>query len=176
MKGGVGLGDAVGDGVFAAAIAVVNAFGDVRDAHGRIIAGARTPSGEFIDSTRVMRGGETATDFSFVPSYERRNTTLAVVAVSVPLAKSQLAQLATAATAAFYRRITPCGTSFDGDVLFAVSPVTPLTDGATRDIPLARIEAVAVAALEDAIQRGVTTARSRDGFKGLADLTENTVA
>lgn len=171
MKGGVGIGSAEGGGVLAAAIAVVNAFGDVRDGEGRIIAGARASSGGFIDAERLLRGVETPTEFSFVASDDRRNTTLALVAVSVPLSKVQLAQLATAATAAFFRRITPCGTSFDGDILFAVSPVAALDAGAPTDVPLARIEAVAIAALERAIERGVTTARGRDGYPGLADST-----
>ena len=173
MKGGVGLGTAEGGDVFAAAIAIVNAFGDVRSSDGRILAGARTPAGEFIESERLLRGGHTLTGFPLVASDDRRNTTLAVVAVSVPLGKPLLAQLATAATAAFYRRISPCGTSFDGDVLFAVSPIEDRSDRTTLDIPSARIEAVAIAALEQAIERGVTTARGRDGFVGLADLTED---
>jgi L-aminopeptidase/D-esterase-like protein len=92
--------------------------------------------------------------------------------VSVPLSKPLLAQLAAAATAAFYRRITPCGTSFDGDVLFAISPAQVLAGDAPSDIPLTRIEAVAIAALEHAIERGVTTARGRDRFVGCADLPE----
>lgn len=171
MKGGVGLGVCEGGGVLATAVAVVNAFGDVRDGDGRIIAGARSPAGGFVDTERVLRGASTPTEFAFVASGGRRNTTLAVVAVSVPLSKVQLAQVAQAATAAFHRRITPCGTTFDGDVLFAISPTSALPDEAlaAAEIPLARIEAVAIAALEMAIERGVTTARGRDGFPGLAD-------
>ncbi|HEX6058297.1 MAG TPA: P1 family peptidase, partial [Gemmatimonadaceae bacterium] len=92
-----------------------------------------------------------------------RNTTLAVVAVSAPLSRVELAQLARAATAALYRRITPTGTTFDGDVVFAVSPV----EGASAS-PL-RAEALATAALEEAIERAVRLAAGRDGIPGLAD-------
>ena len=158
--------------MFAAAVAVVNAFGDVRDSSGRIIAGARSPSGDFIDAEQLLRSSHAATDFPFVASGIRQNTTLAVVAVNVLLSKSQLAQLSVAATAALYRRITPCGTSFDGDVVFAVSPTQPVEQHATHEIPLARVEAMAIAALEQAIERGVATARGREGFVGLADLAE----
>ncbi len=182
MKGGIGVGQATGGNVTVAALAVVNAFGDVRDAHGRIIAGARLPDGGFVDTEQLLRSHQTPTRFAQEGSEAaRRNTTLVVLAVSVPLDKLALAQVAQAATAACHRRITPCGTSFDGDVLFAVSPVPTYAtndDGsshAMRDtsahapVPLTRIEAVAIAALERAIERGVMTARGRDGIPGLAD-------
>ncbi len=181
MKGGVGIGVAEGDGVVAAAIAVLNAFGDVRDAHGAIIAGARTASGSFVDAQRLFRHGTIPTAFPQVAS-ARTNTTLALVAVSVPLERDALAQLAQGATAALYRRITPCGTIFDGDVLFAVSPMpahaigeqtTPLqserSESDNEAVPLARLEALATAALEEAIERAVRLARGRDGIPGLAD-------
>ncbi|MEQ1691139.1 MAG: P1 family peptidase [Gemmatimonas sp.] len=169
MKGGVGVGSVEGGGVLAAAIAVVNAFGDVRDGHGEIIAGARSPSGGFVDAERVLRGTGTPTDFPFIASDGRRNTTLAVVAVNALLTKGELSQLAQAATAAFHRRITPCGTMFDGDILFTLCPVDTADPVAPGAVPLARVEAMAVAAIEIAIERGVTTATGRDGFPGLAD-------
>src|SRR5262245_62094735 len=52
MKGGVGIGTASAGGVTVGAVAVVNALGDVRDANGQIIAGARTADGQFIDGAR----------------------------------------------------------------------------------------------------------------------------
>jgi L-aminopeptidase/D-esterase-like protein len=80
----------------AAAIAVVHAFGDVRDGDGRIIAGQRTPSGDFADAQRLLRGVDTPTDSR--SSHRMVDATLlALVAVSVPLSKMQLAQVATAA-------------------------------------------------------------------------------
>jgi L-aminopeptidase/D-esterase-like protein len=187
MKGGVGLGvaglpadrrdDADGNATppFAAAIAVVNAFGDVRDGTGRILAGARAASGGFVDAERLLRHGQGDAALAAVVG-GRRNTTLAVVAVSLPMDKGELAQLARAATAAFHRRITPCGTLFDGDVLFAVSPLPtagamPWPDDATARAALrSRLEALATAALEQAIERGVRTARGREGIPGLADF------
>lgn len=186
MKGGVGLGVAERDGVFAAALAVVNAFGDVRNAYGRIIAGARAPGGGFLDSEQLLRGSDahadfarqTSTDssptFTAHPSAGRTNTTLVVAAISVPLSKAVLSQLASAASAALYRRITPCGTSFDGDILFAIAPVSRLAGTVAADgVPMARIEALAAAAVADAIERGVTTARGRDGIPGLADFSNS---
>ena len=57
MKGGVGCWFEQVDELMVAAVAVVNAFGDVRDAQGNIIAGARLPDGTFADSARILANG-----------------------------------------------------------------------------------------------------------------------
>jgi L-aminopeptidase/D-esterase-like protein len=92
-----------------------------------------------------------------------QNTTLAVVATSAPLSRVELRQLAHAASAALVRRITPAGTTFDGDVVFALSPL----DGEVASA--LQLETLSVAALEEAIERAVRLARGRDGLPGLAD-------
>jgi L-aminopeptidase/D-esterase-like protein len=167
MKGGIGIGHAESPHVTAYALAVVNAFGDVRDAHGQIIAGARSASGEFLDAERLLRSGQPSPRMSSATSTgERQNTTLAVVALSTPLSKHDLSLVARAATAALYRRVTPSGSQYDGDVVFAICPQVAPRE---RTMPLAHIEAIATAALESAIERGVRLARGRDGFPGLAD-------
>ena len=161
MKGGVGCAASSSGGVHVAALAVVNALGDVRDGAGRIIAGARAAAGGFADSARVIASGPAAP-----PALGRavgHATTLAVVATNVALARSQLRQLAQAASAALYRRITPTGTSFDGDVVFALGAM----EGPPA--PAMQVEALAVDALERAIERAVRTARGRDGIPGLGD-------
>ena len=172
MKGGVGIATAGGEEARVAAIAVVNAFGDVRDGEGRILAGARNADGGFADTQAVVAGGGGTQRFG---DMTMRNTTLAVVATSVPVSRLALEQIARAATAALYRRITPAGTTFDGDVVFALCP---WGDGADDGVAAARagaappslaLEALATLALERAIERGVRTARGRDGIPGLAD-------
>jgi L-aminopeptidase/D-esterase-like protein len=207
MKGGVGAAVAgrAGD-LPVGAVAVVNAFGDVRDAAGRIVAGARADGGGFLDAARLAaEGGGARGRFDELASAALavdaagRNTTIAVVAVGVPLSRPELAQVARAATAALHRRITPAGTKFDGDVVFAVSPVEGAGDGDGVGAPpreqfgavgaeerdrkpagrgessplpptqLLRVEALAVLALEAAIERAVRLARGRDGVPGLAD-------
>jgi L-aminopeptidase/D-esterase-like protein len=171
MKGGVGVASVEGNGVIAAAIVVTNAFGDVRDGAGNIIAGARREAGGFADAERLLRAESSdapaSRRFAEAATEGRRNTTLGLVAVSASLSKVQLAQLATATSAAFYRRITPCGTSFDGDVIFATCPLTG------SDAPMQVIEALAVAAMEQAIERSVRTAVGREGVPGLADTDES---
>ncbi len=165
MKGGFGCAIARGGGVSVVAMAVVNAAGDVRGADGSIIAGARKPGGGFVDVARLTADG------ALVPSFGDAvagHTTLALVAVDSTLTRLELTQLAVAAGAALYRRITPVGTSLDGDVVFAACPVA---DTSQPRAPLAapHVEALAVQALESAIERGVRTARGRDGIPGLAD-------
>ena len=159
MKGGLGGALASGGNVTVGAIAVVNAFGDVRDAAGRIVAGSRGARG-FADSERLLRGQSSPMAFG---DRAMQNTTLAVVVSSAALSRIELQQLARAASAALLRRITPAATSLDGDVVFALSPVRgPAASGI-------QVEAIAVAALEAAIERAVRTARGRDGIPGLAD-------
>jgi len=163
MKGGLGAGVVSAGDAAVGALAVVNAFGDVRDAAGAIIAGARGPDG-FVDSARrVAEGAGAPARFGDVAL---QNTTLALVATNVALDRQALTQLARAATAALYRRITPAGTTFDGDTVFAVCP---LAGG--PDAPAVQLEAMAVAALEQAIERAVRLAVGRDGVPGLADAS-----
>lgn len=166
MKSGVGCAMAqAGSGVLSvAALAVVNAFGDVRDARGAILAGARDEQGRFADTARVLRRGGPAAPKAF-EDVAIRNTTLAVVATSAPLDAGRLGQLAHAAGAALFARITPTGTSFDGDMIFAVSPER----GEFAAVEPVVVEALAVEALSGAIERAVTLAHGRDGIPGYAD-------
>jgi L-aminopeptidase/D-esterase-like protein len=159
MKGGIGCGAAEEGGVMVRALAVVNALGDVRDAQGRIIAGARGPDGAWIDSERwLARNASGAGSFAQTAAH---NTTLGVVCTNAAMTQVQLAGLARAAGAALFRRITPAGTSFDGDVVFATAP----TSGGVSALPAA-VEVLAVRALEIAIERGVRTRAPGDILSG----------
>lgn len=162
MKGGFGAALARAGGLVVAAMAAVNALGDVRDGEGRIIAGARGADGGFADARRVLASPAALAGSSFA-ALAMQNTTLCVVATNALLPRVELQQLARAASAALYRRITPTGTSFDGDVVFALGPT------AGESAPLLAVEALATDALERAIERAVRLARGRDGVPGLAD-------
>ena len=160
MKGGVGIGIASSGDVTAAAVAVVNALGDVRDASGAIIAGARGADGQFIDGARLVAEGGLRRKFA---DRALQNTTIAVVATTACLPRVDLSQLAQASSAALFKRITPTGTSYDGDVIFGVCPL----DGPTA--PSTQVEGLAVMALEQAVERAVRLATGREGIPGLAD-------
>jgi L-aminopeptidase/D-esterase-like protein len=170
MKGGFGCAsEQTDDGsLTVAAMVVVNAFGDVRNDRGEIIAGARGDRSAFVDTARVLRSGGVASPAKF-DELAATNTTLAVVGVSAPMTATELTQLARAAGAALTRRITPCGSSFDGDIVFAVSPEA----GERSRFQSMIAEALAVAALERAVERAVRLAHGRDGIPGLADTHGN---
>jgi len=151
MPAGLGTWAARADGsdVVVGALVVANAVGDVRDARGEIIAGARGPDGRFLDSVRYLaNGGAPFGD----PERLTRNTTLAVVATNAVLDRVQLEALAQAGSDALARRITPYGTLYDGDVIFAVS---------TAAVPAAstlQVEALAALAVPMAVERTVRRA------------------
>jgi L-aminopeptidase/D-esterase-like protein len=158
MKGGFGCAMRASGDVVVCAAAVVNALGDVRSADGRIIAGARDSRGKFLDSALQLMS-RPASFGDATP----QNTTLCVVATNASLDRGELSQLARAAGAALFKRVTPAGTSYDGDTVFALCQ----PDGVRG--ALMAIEMLATAALEDAIERGVRTAAGRGGIPGLAD-------
>lgn len=160
MKGGFGCALRTSADVSVAAFAVVNALGDVRAADGGIIAGARDAQGSFVDSVSLLsRVGSEQRFGALTPQH----TTLCVVATNMSLERGELAQLARAAGSALFRRITPVGTSFDGDVVFAVCQ-----PGGARGT-LMSLEITASLVLEDAIERAVRRARGLHGIPGLAD-------
>jgi L-aminopeptidase/D-esterase-like protein len=72
-----------------------------------------------------------------------------------------LGSVARAASAALFRRITPVGTSFDGDVIFATSPTASEVSAHA-----AQVEALAVEALQNAIERAVRTRAPGEILKG----------
>jgi L-aminopeptidase/D-esterase-like protein len=125
--------------VIVAALVVVNAVGDVRNARGEIIAGT-------VDSLKYLAdGGAPFGD----PERLTRNTTLAVVATNANIDRVQLQALAYSASDALARRITPYGTLFDGDVIFAVSTAT-----VTPKSPM-QVEALAALVVPEAVERAV---------------------
>ncbi|MGE5803844.1 MAG: P1 family peptidase [Gemmatimonadota bacterium] len=128
------------------ALVVVNAVGDVRNARGELIAAGRGPDGKFVDSLEYLaQGGAPLGD----PERLNRNTTLAVVATNADIDRVQLQALAYSASDAIARRITPYGTLFDGDVIFAVST------GAVKPKSAMQVEALAALVVPDAVERAV---------------------
>lgn len=133
------------------AIAVVNALGDVRDASGRIIAGARDASGAFADAEALVRNGLTPTS-RFDPK-PGTNTTLAAIVLDAPLTRAALQTVAHIAANALARRITPVNTPFDGDVVFALTTAKEARLAAPADLLALGVRAGH--ALEHAIERAV---------------------
>ncbi len=83
MKGGVGTCcEKIGEDIYLGALVVVNAFGDVVDpGNSEIIAGAKTASGEFLNSEKYLKENQVQ------PFQPPTNTTLGVVATNAKLTK-----------------------------------------------------------------------------------------
>jgi L-aminopeptidase/D-esterase-like protein len=168
MKGGIGTASLTVGDVVVSALAVVNAAGDILDwRSGRIVAGARRPSGGFADSVEVMkqavatRGADLGLDDAAL-----RSTTLVVIATNVTLAKTALTKVADMANCGAARVIRPYHTTGDGDQLYAVS---------TRklqmpDLPLTTVGALAADVAAEAIVRGVRMATSAPDWPAIRDL------
>jgi L-aminopeptidase/D-esterase-like protein len=157
MKSGVGsFTVSLPGGLMVAALAVVNAFGDVRDpASGKILAGARKApdSREFVDTQEQMKRGAGG-------GFAVRNTTLVVVATNAALTKVQATKLAQQAGLGMARTIYPVNTMFDGDIVFALSQGAMQAD--INTLGVAAAEAVA-----ESIVRAVKLAKTLGGVPGL---------
>jgi len=152
MAGGVGSAAVALGGWTVGALAVVNALGDVLDGSGRIVAGARGPDGAFLGTSRLLRESPPPDRRGPWDVRAGRNTTLAVVATDAPLSKVDLRRLARMAWTALPRRISPVGTPFDGDVVFALSS-SPEAGGVSAP----ELLALGVAA-RDALEEAITGA------------------
>jgi L-aminopeptidase/D-esterase-like protein len=157
MKSGIGTWSEQRGDVVVSALAVVNAFGDVRDSEGRILAGARGPDG-FVDARRYLaNGGIPGGGFS----REGTNTTLVVVATNTNTTRLELHSVAEMAADALGQRITPVGTAFDGDMVFAVSA------GDVKPTTAIEVELLAQHATAIAIERAVWQAKGTEDVPGL---------
>ena len=168
MKGGLGTASLKIGEVVIAALAVVNAAGDVLDwRSGRIVAGARRADGSFADSVEVMRGIVAGTSGDApINDPALGSTTLAVVATNVTLDKTPLTKIAMMANCGAARAVRPYHTTGDGDSLFAVS-----TGRLARpNLQLTVLGALAADVVAEAIVRGVRAARSVAGWPSASGL------
>jgi L-aminopeptidase/D-esterase-like protein len=130
VDGGIGIAVGDVDGARVAALAVVNAVGDVVAADGSILAGSTAPPG-----TAAFTHPEPFAE-------DRDNTTLAVVVTDAVLDKASCFVLAQAAHDGFARALRPAHTRFDGDVAIAVAT------GARPAEPPANVDRLALAAAD----------------------------
>lgn len=157
MKGGVGSAsfrlDENDGGLVVGAIAVVNAFGDVRDAgDGNIIAGPRMDDGSLGDSVELLPDAVSRLRWG-------QNTTLCIVATNARLTKTEVTKVAQMAHDGLARTIYPVHTTVDGDVAFAASLGEVET---APDI----VGAWGAKAVSEAIMRAVRSAKTVGGIVG----------
>jgi L-aminopeptidase/D-esterase-like protein len=120
MKGGVGFASlTVAGGPTVAALAAVNAFGDVRDPQsGAIVAGCRATadSRQLVDAERVLAALPPAS-----PNPWEGNTTLAVVLTDAALSKRAALKVCQMAFGGLYRALAPALTLYDGDLVVTLA-------------------------------------------------------
>jgi L-aminopeptidase/D-esterase-like protein len=127
MKSGVGTSSIYGPkGLIVGALVVVNAFGDVFDpTSNQILAGARISkkSPQLANSSRWMKQGVARKQFGAITPSDSKasNTTLGVVATNADFTKKELHQVAQIAHSGLAKVISPLHTTFDGDLVFALS-------------------------------------------------------
>jgi L-aminopeptidase/D-esterase-like protein len=158
VKGGLGAASRrLADGVTLAALAVVNAVGDVIGEDGAVLAGPRREHG-------FARTSELLATMPALPVRPAEATTLVCLATDARLDKTATWQLARAAHAGVARAVDPAATALDGDVAFAVATGER---EAGQTLALGPVAAVVTGA---AIRDAVRQATGAPGCPALRDL------
>jgi L-aminopeptidase/D-esterase-like protein len=164
VKAGVGVAArTLPQGARLAAVAVVNAFGDVLAEDGSVLAGTRSEDGSFPGTAKVL------TEQVIEPPHYRReaspeNTTLVCIVTDAELSKVGCGIVAKMAHAGMARAVDPVHSAVDGDVVFALSSprceaIDPLIMGVA-----------AAGVTSEAIRDACRQATSLAGIPALGDL------
>jgi L-aminopeptidase/D-esterase-like protein len=156
-RGGFGIYRFHADGFKIEVAAVVNSYGDVVDEAGRVLAGVRNESGEFIGAEKAI-----CTATGLAPGC-LQNTTLVVVSTNASLTCEQASRLALQGHNGIARAIRPSHTRYDGDTVFVL---------ATGEVeaPQDAVEALAAMGTAEAIREGVLRADAGGGIPCARDV------
>lgn len=171
MKAGIGMSSIdIGGGVLVAALAAVNAFGDVVDLQtGEILAGARSTKigplklgspGYFADTLATMKSlaGRTILNFA-----AKANTVIGVVATNAKFDKAGATKVAQMAHDGLARAVRPAHTQLDGDTIFALA-----TGDKHADVSI--VGACAADVFAQAVVNAVRYAAPAGGLPGLFNV------
>jgi L-aminopeptidase/D-esterase-like protein len=158
-KGGVGSALLkFDDGLMIAALVAVNAFGNVLDETGQVMAGLRHPENNaFLDVTEAIRLWRPP-----APVPPTSNTVIGVVATNARLTKDHANKVAQMAQNGVAFAVRPAHTMFDGDTVFALA-----TGQVEADVSVVGTYAADVIAM--AIRSGVRAATSLGGVRAWND-------
>lgn len=162
MKGGVGYAERDAAGTLVAALAVVNAVGDVLGDDGRVLAGARAEDGWLADRTPERWLPQSA---QFPVS--ATNTTLVAVLTDAAMSKPEAGRLAQRAHDGIARAVLPAHTTYDGDTAYALA-------SGRRTAPFDLVAALAVECVSAAIRNAVRRAAPTASVTGLGRPLEPT--
>jgi len=159
-KGGIGSANLlINKDITISVLAVVNAFGDIKDPRsGKIIAGARDENG-FIDTAAYIK----KRGISYLD--DRQNTTICVVATNANLNKAEVNKVAQMASAGIARVISPCWTEYDGDIVIALA-------GGQAKCDYNLIGILAAELVAEAIIDAITSATSLAGIPSASELAK----
>jgi L-aminopeptidase/D-esterase-like protein len=169
-EGGIGTASRrLENGIIVAALAAVNAYGDVVDpTTGQILAGARAEDGRtFVDAMAVAAQRAGAAHQVTWTQRHGGNTTLGVVATNAPLDKMGATRLAIMAQDGLARTIRPVHTLVDGDIVFGLATGDP-TLNTPGDASL--LGALAADVLATAVVRAVALTEGLHGLPARRDL------
>lgn len=151
----------VGSGETVAALAVVNAFGDVIGEDGEVLAGPRGERGEMLRTADEIAAMKQAPDWrqgDSAPSVPDRapppepNTTLVCICTDASLTKPACGAVARMASAGIGRAVDPAFTPVDGDIAFCLASGR----GEMRPWAVMSIGTAAATAATAAIRNAVT--------------------
>lgn len=114
-KGGIGSASIhLSNGIIVAAIAAVNALGDIYDPYTSVLTASGSLNGKPASIRNFLENG--------IPSAKPfQHTTIGVVATNAALTKEQVNRLALTAHDGIARTIFPSHTEMDGDTIFAMA-------------------------------------------------------
>ena len=158
MKAGLGAHKiTLAGGVELETLVAVNAFGDVINRDGSILAGAYDTKTGFLNTASFIMGHPVP------PTSQVENTTLGLVMTNVKLTKSQATKVAQMAQDGLARAISPVHTQYDGDTVFVLSL-------GEKEMDISILGSAAALAVEEAIRNAVKSAEGLGGIRCWAEL------
>jgi L-aminopeptidase/D-esterase-like protein len=156
-KGGLGFAaERLSTGGTVAAIAVVNAVGDVLARDGSVLAGMRR-EGSGLSSVEAVTSGLA------IRRPWREATTLVCVLTDIALTKLDAWMCARSANAGVARAVSPVWTPFDGDTVFCAATCEIQGDPLT-------VSLIAAEVVAEAIRHGVLAATGAPGCPAVSEL------
>jgi len=168
MKGGLGTSSIRDGDLVVGALAAVNAYGEILDEKGEVLAGSRTVAGAGRAELGWQGSGAKPDppppQAPPQPTLPGTNTTIAVVATNAGLNKERAHLLALAAHEGIAEVIRPAHTIFDGDTVFS------LATGET-EAPQSALEDLVERAMAEAIRSAIRHAESVPGVPAMGEET-----
>jgi L-aminopeptidase/D-esterase-like protein len=161
MKGGQGFASLTSTGGLRVwALAVVNAYGDVRNhENGELLAGVRTEDGR-----HLANAAASLSDLEVLTGFTGTNTVLGVVATNAKFSKTELTRVAQMAQAGVARAVVPAHSLYDGDTIYALST------GSHTGVEVTVLGTLAAQLMSQAIVNGILHADGVDGLPSHRDF------